>query len=222
MRSNQTEVSLVNVIKLNESDRRVDARTLHRWLRSSTRFNDWIKRRIEDCRLVTDQDYWLLKNEYNDYSELWLSFRAAQMISMIERTDKGNEARRYFVDVEERFFRIRDELIPKLQEENRQLKELTERLCRTKRILRNGVTMVCRTILEKQKDIFGSWFIVTKREMAPFDSLMPEERREERIRHRNKTIKGITAGQEKDLNSVIFLNEKSTQNLLKAKKLEET
>lgn len=84
----------------NEVKETVDARDLHYFLDVGTRFNDWIKRRIDDFGFVEGADFVVLKNEYN--SEYHLTLDMGKELSMVERNDKGKQARQYFIECERR------------------------------------------------------------------------------------------------------------------------
>lgn len=86
------------------------ARDLHAFLEVETRFDDWIRRRIEEYGFVENQDFVagdfsskLRKNGRGrptiDYH---LSIDMAKELAMVEKTDKGRQARRYFIDCERR------------------------------------------------------------------------------------------------------------------------
>ena len=95
-------------ITTNESGNQVvSARELHKFLEVETRFNDWISRMM-NYGFVENVDYQvLLKNEYNlsggrpstDYA---LTLDTAKAISMIQRSEKGKQARQYFIECEKR------------------------------------------------------------------------------------------------------------------------
>lgn len=95
-------------ITTNESGNQVvSARELHKFLEVETRFNDWISRMM-NYGFVENVDYQvLLKNEYNlsggrpstDYA---LTLDTAKEISMIQRSDKGKQARQYFIECEKK------------------------------------------------------------------------------------------------------------------------
>ncbi len=85
----------------------VSARELHAFLEVDTRFADWIKRML-DYGFAENIDYQvLLKNEKNpnggrpqtDYA---LTLDTAKEISMLQRSEKGKQARRYFIQCEKR------------------------------------------------------------------------------------------------------------------------
>ncbi|SRR6266576_1201897 len=96
----------------NETVQTVNARDLHEWLGVGTKFPDWIKRRIEECRLAQGIDYVCLNSEKVEFTglsgaweklEYFLTLRAARKVSMIDRSPRGDEAREYFLDIEENY-----------------------------------------------------------------------------------------------------------------------
>ena len=80
----------------------VDARILHDFLQVKARFNDWITRRIETYGFLQDIDFTVLRIEYGTITtvEYHLSLDMAKELSMVEKTARGKEARRYFLDCE--------------------------------------------------------------------------------------------------------------------------
>ena len=102
------------LIKITEKDGRtvVSARELHEFLEVKTSFKDWSKRMLE-YGFEENQDYLPLKNERQvphqgsfrliteiDYA---LTIDAAKEIAMRQRSDKGKEARVYFISVEKKY-----------------------------------------------------------------------------------------------------------------------
>lgn len=83
-----------------------DARTLHKFLEVTTRFNDWILRRIKYYGFVENQDYvTVLKNEYGENQgfqtiDYTLTLDTGKELSMVEKTEKGRQARKYFIECE--------------------------------------------------------------------------------------------------------------------------
>lgn len=81
-------------------------RDLHEFLEVKVRYNDWFPRMIE-YGFVAGQDY-VLKNEYvlggnnrqYEQSNHVLTLDMAKEVAMIQRTDKGKQARRYFIECE--------------------------------------------------------------------------------------------------------------------------
>ena len=83
----------------------VNARELHAFLDVQTRFNDWIERRIAEYEFKENQDFVFYSNLSKNQTgrprvEYALSLDMAKELSMVERTDKGKQARQYFIDCE--------------------------------------------------------------------------------------------------------------------------
>lgn len=94
-------------IRENNGQRAVNARDLHAFLESKQQFADWIKSRIKQYGFVENQDYQILASE--NYEASWggsnkveyaLSIDMAKELSMVERTQKGKDARSYFISCE--------------------------------------------------------------------------------------------------------------------------
>ena len=81
----------------------VNARELHAFLEVKSRFNDWVKNRINECRFIENQDFvTLTKNLVSggQQTEYFLTLDAAKHFAMLERNERGFEARQYFIDCE--------------------------------------------------------------------------------------------------------------------------
>lgn len=83
----------------------VNARDLHEFLEVKTRFNDWISNRIKtyDFRLGPDFTT-VTKNLVTGGTclEHYISIDMAKELSMVERNEKGKQARQYFIECEKR------------------------------------------------------------------------------------------------------------------------
>ncbi|WP_208435031.1 antA/AntB antirepressor family protein [Bartonella phoceensis] len=86
-----------------ETVQTVNARDLHAFLGITSKFADWIKNRIKECKFLKNINFiTLTKNlvsggKVKDY---YLTLDMAKHLSMIERNDKGHEARQYFIKCE--------------------------------------------------------------------------------------------------------------------------
>lgn len=89
----------------------VNARDLHEFLGVETRFDTWLNRRIEEYGFVQVIDFIeVLKNEHVErgffgkreiqVKDYHLSLDMAKELCMVERNDKGRQARRYFIEME--------------------------------------------------------------------------------------------------------------------------
>lgn len=80
----------------------IDARLLHSFLEVVTRFNDWIVRRIEEYAFEDGKDFYsiLSKTKGRPSQEYRLTIDMAKELGMIERSEKGRQIRRYFLEIE--------------------------------------------------------------------------------------------------------------------------
>uniref|UniRef100_UPI0035D0D977 antA/AntB antirepressor family protein n=1 Tax=Bartonella sp. AA2SXKL TaxID=3243432 RepID=UPI0035D0D977 len=77
----------------------VNARELHAFLEIKARFNDWIKNRIKECKFLENINFITLSKNLETggkVKESHITLDMAKHLSMIERNDKGHEARQYF------------------------------------------------------------------------------------------------------------------------------
>ncbi|SNB26629.1 Toxin-antitoxin system, toxin component, Bro domain protein [Flavobacterium psychrophilum] len=91
----------------NNGNKAVSARELHIFLESKQDFSTWIKNRISEYGFIENEDYSLLDNfvEQNkrgghNKKEYAISVDMAKELSMVEKNDKGKQARRYFIAIE--------------------------------------------------------------------------------------------------------------------------
>ncbi len=88
------------------NNKTVDARELHAFLEVGTRYNDWIKSRIEKYEFVEGVDYTTLtENLVNGGRQLrhTATLDMAKELCMVENNEQGRKVRRYFIEVEKRF-----------------------------------------------------------------------------------------------------------------------
>ena len=89
----------------------INARDLHVWLESKQDFSTWIKNRIGQYAFEENVDFVKLhkKMELSKTGqtaiEYHITFDMAKELGMVERNDKGREARRYFIACEQRLIR---------------------------------------------------------------------------------------------------------------------
>lgn len=108
---------LVSIPLKDNTEFPVNARDLHSFLGVKTRFNDWIQRRLVDYQFSIDEDYLVVLNlEYNPQGgseprkDFHLSIDVAKELSMVEKTDKGRQVRRYFIQKEKELRLARDRI----------------------------------------------------------------------------------------------------------------
>lgn len=84
----------------------VNARELHAFLEVTSKYADWIKNRIETFGFVEGQDFCTISknlekpNGGRPSKEYFVSLDMAKELSMVERNEKGREARQYFIRCE--------------------------------------------------------------------------------------------------------------------------
>lgn len=90
-------------VKISDVSETVNARELHAFLEVQTRFNDWISNRIREYGFVENQDFTTFTEnpvKGRPRTEYHLTIDMAKELSMVERNEKGRQARRYFIDME--------------------------------------------------------------------------------------------------------------------------
>lgn len=95
----------------NQQANLVDARTLHSFLEVATQFRVWINRRIEEYEFAENIDFIAIDQKRSlghgrGSKEYHLTLDMAKELSMVERTEKGREARRYFIDCERQLLNL--------------------------------------------------------------------------------------------------------------------
>jgi len=120
-------ISVVPAVVGDQTVQTVDGRDLHAFLEVKTQFKDWIVRRIEEYGFEEDKDFspflsetsdrgfssflsetsegWVTQNSVKSQGgrpakEYTLTLDMAKELAMVERTDKGREVRRYFIECE--------------------------------------------------------------------------------------------------------------------------
>ena len=97
-----------DLIKVNMDDsgkQTVNARNLHEFLESGQEFATWIKGRIQDYDFIENQDFLIVLSKSTGgrpSKEYHISIDMAKELSMVERNEKGKQARQYFLECERR------------------------------------------------------------------------------------------------------------------------
>jgi len=118
----------------------VNARELHEFTESKSQFNNWIKRRLDDTMAENGNDYIVVKfDDDRRFSNIdyFITLDLAKEISMLERNDKGREARKYFIECEKKLKETLQYTLPthaealrlyadKLEENDRQRNIITQ------------------------------------------------------------------------------------------------
>ena len=96
---------IINITKTtinNEEVNAVNARELHEKLETTTRFNDWISRRIDEYGFEEGKDFYskLSKSHGRPSKEYFISLDMAKELAMVENNEQGRKIRQYFIEVE--------------------------------------------------------------------------------------------------------------------------
>ena len=108
----------------NESVQTVNARELHAFLEVSSRYNDWIRNRISSYEFQENIDYVCLtktlvtqteegREGASTQKEHFITLDMAKELAMVERTEKGKQARQYFIECERKLREHQVKLAPK-------------------------------------------------------------------------------------------------------------
>lgn len=165
-------ITTTNLVPLQDTEfngevvKTVNARELWEYLEIKSRFNDWIKSKLEDKLLgfVYGNDYITsTRNLVNGIqaNEYHVTIEVAKELCMLERKEKGAEARKYFIECEKQLkqitpsYQIQDPIERakawiKEQEEKRQLQlENTEQKEHINRLVHTGKTFTSTEIAKE-------------------------------------------------------------------------
>lgn len=86
----------------------VNARELHKQLKTKTQFNHWIKRRIEEYAFAEDVDFTVVKNDQGDTGrfapiDYIITIDMAKELCMVENNPQGRKIRQYFIEIEKQY-----------------------------------------------------------------------------------------------------------------------
>lgn len=82
----------------------VDARMLHTFLGSKQQFSNWITNRVQSYDFTEHTDFATINNSICSppRTEYALTMNMAKELSMVERNARGKQARKYFIECEEK------------------------------------------------------------------------------------------------------------------------
>ncbi|EJF87744.1 phage antirepressor Ant [Bartonella melophagi] len=102
----ETLIPIWNHTMNQETVQTVNARELYTFLKVNSNFNDWIVHRIKEYGFLENKDFVsftkILVNPQNGRPciEYYLTLDMAKELAMIERNEKGKQARQYFIECE--------------------------------------------------------------------------------------------------------------------------
>ena len=127
--------TLINVWITEKGNQAVSAKELHSYLGVGRDFSNWIKNRIEKYGFIENKDFCKLyfdsisgdKIAYTNSGvgenkgfvriEYVLTLNMAKELAMVENNEKGKEARKYFIDCEEKFRAMKEQTLKLSPEE---------------------------------------------------------------------------------------------------------
>ena len=83
----------------------VNAKELHEFLEVRSKFADWIKNRISEYDFTVNQDFTTVSKNLENGGrsiEYYITLDMAKELSMVERNEKGKQARKYFIECEKK------------------------------------------------------------------------------------------------------------------------
>lgn len=92
----------------NELQQAVSARELWKFLEAKQEFANWFSNRVNDCGFVEGRDFCLIILSSKDgrgghnRKEYAITLDMAKHLAMMERNERGRQAREYFIEVEKR------------------------------------------------------------------------------------------------------------------------
>lgn len=100
------ENELVPVYETSTGEKVVYGTELHQVLEVKSRYNDWVRNRLNDCEALENEDYTsVTKNLVSggQSKEYIIKLDTAKEMAMLERNEKGKQVRRYFIQVEKKY-----------------------------------------------------------------------------------------------------------------------
>ena len=102
--TNSNLIPVFNGLIQNQPVQLCNARELHTFLEIQTRYNDWIKNRINEYGFIQDEDYLVITERTNGRprKEYHITLDMGKELGMVERNERGRQIRKYFIECERR------------------------------------------------------------------------------------------------------------------------
>lgn len=102
--TNSNLIPVFNGLIQNQPVQLCNARELHAFLEIQTRYNDWIKNRINEYGFIQDEDYLIITERTNGRprKEYHITLDMGKELGMVERNERGRQIRKYFIECERR------------------------------------------------------------------------------------------------------------------------
>lgn len=98
---------LIKIVENEDGKQVVSGRELHEFLGVSSRYNDWFKNRVTKYDFVENQDFVAIsktlvtaQGNQSKYTDHAVTLGMAKELCMVENNDLGKQARRYFIECE--------------------------------------------------------------------------------------------------------------------------
>ena len=100
--TNSNLIPVFNGLIQNQPVQLCNARELHAFLEIQTRYNDWIKNRINEYGFIQDEDYFVITERTNGRprKEYHITLDMGKELGMVERNERGRQIRQYFIRCE--------------------------------------------------------------------------------------------------------------------------
>lgn len=100
--TNSNLIPVFNGLIQNQPVQLCNARELHTFLEIQTRYNDWIKNRINEYGFIQDEDYFIITERTNGRprKEYHITLDMGKELGMVERNERGRQIRQYFIRCE--------------------------------------------------------------------------------------------------------------------------
>ena len=168
--TNSNLIPVFNGLIQNQPVQLCNARELHTFLEIQTRYNDWIKNRINEYGFIQDEDYLVITERTNGRprKEYHITLDMGKELSMVERNERGRQIRQYFIRCERTLKALQQPQQLALPEPEKFTREFTEhdlqQLVWAWFALLRG-TELCQNLLPALKQI-GSHYAAPVHDMA--------------------------------------------------------
>ena len=100
--TNSNLIPVFNGLIQNQPVQLCNARELHTFLEIQTRYNDWIKNRINEYGFIQNEDYLVITERTNGRprKEYHITLDMGKELGMVERNERGRQIRQYFIRCE--------------------------------------------------------------------------------------------------------------------------
>lgn len=112
--TNSNLIPVFNGLIQNQPVQLCNACELHSFLEIQTRYNDWIKNRINEYGFIQNEDYLVITERTNGRprKEYHITLDMGKELGMVERNERGRQIRKYFIECERRAIQSKQIALP--------------------------------------------------------------------------------------------------------------